>query len=90
MATQLSRQQVAEQLGEFYSRRLTNQTGKPANVWSYFDEQKRAYVIRGENLPAHPDIEAQYPNGWSLLDYLTPREARQVINTVVYQKEATQ
>ena len=80
----MTREQVAKQLGEFYSRRLTKQTGKSAKVWSYFDEQKRAYVIRGENLPAHPDMEAQYPNGWSLLDYLTPRQARQAINTVTY------
>lgn len=75
----LSREQVATRLGEYYSAKFTRETGRPAEVWSYFDDQKRAYCIRGEGLPAHPDLQAQYPNGWSMIDYIKPMKARMLI-----------
>lgn len=71
----LNREQVARRLGEYYSQKFTRETSRPAKVWSYFDESKRAYVIRGENLPSNVDPS----RGWSLLDYVKPSKARQLI-----------
>ena len=68
-----TREQVAKALGEYYSKKFN---GK---VWSVWDEQKRAYSICGEGLPAHPDLKDNYPNGWSMLDYVKPSEARKLI-----------
>ena len=45
-------------------------------VWADFDPDKRKYYIRGEGLPAAKELRDRYPNGWSLLAYFTPREAR--------------
>lgn len=70
----LNRKQVARKLGEYYSAKFTKETGRPAKVWSYFDEFKRAYVIRGENLPSNIS-----EHGWSLLDYVKPTKARKLI-----------
>lgn len=36
----LNREQVAQRLGEYYSAKFTREIGKPAKVWSYFDDQK--------------------------------------------------
>jgi hypothetical protein len=71
----LNREQVAERLGEYYSAKFTRETGRQAEVWSYFDEQKRAYVIRGENLPSNVDAS----RSWSLLDYIKPARARLLV-----------
>lgn len=69
-----TRVDVARLLGEYYSRKFGG------HVWSYFDTSRRAYVIRGEGLPARSKrLRAMYPNGWSLLDYVTPTHARQLI-----------
>jgi hypothetical protein len=70
----LNREQVAQRLGEYYSAKYTRETGRPAHVWSYFDEQKRAYCIRGEDLPSNVR-----DHGWSLLDYIKPCKARRLI-----------
>lgn len=48
------------------------------DVWAGFDYQKRKYYIRGEGLEPHPDLKQLYPNGWSLLDFFTPKEARKI------------
>lgn len=77
--TRLTRKQVAEQLASYYSSEYERITGKPANVWSYYDDSKRAYCLRGENLPVHPSLAAERPNGWSLLDYVKPTMARTLI-----------
>jgi len=69
----LTREYVAKWLGLYYTRKLG---GK---VWSSFDTSKRAYEIRGEGLPAHPDMKAQYPNGWAMLDWVKPTEARRLV-----------
>lgn len=74
-----TREEVSKQLGEYYSSEYERITGLPSKVWSYFDESKRAYCLRGENLPSHPDLRAQGRNGWSLLDYIKPTEARRLI-----------
>ena len=68
----LSRKDVSERLGKFYSDKFNG------HVWAEYDETKRAYCIRGEGLPAHPDMRATYPNGWSLLDYIRPSRAREI------------
>lgn len=70
----LTRKQVAERLGQYYSRKYERETGRPANVWSYYDDSKRAYCLRGENLPSNIS-----DHGWSLLDYIKPMVARRLI-----------
>jgi hypothetical protein len=70
----LSREQVSRGLASHYSRKLGG------DVWAYFDESKRQYAIRGEGLPPHPDLIAMYPNGWSLLDFIKPARARQLVH----------
>lgn len=74
---------VEEELGLHYSIKLR---GK---VWSLYDEDRRAYVIRGEGLPAHPDMAAQYPRGWSMLDYVKPVDAQAIARAAyrAYQAE---
>lgn len=67
------REAIAKALGEHYSRKMN---GK---VWSAWDESKRAYSIQGEGLPAHPDLKDKYPNGWSMLDYIAPSKAREIL-----------
>jgi hypothetical protein len=69
----MTRKQVSERLGTYYSRKLNG------TVWASFDHGKRAYCIRGEGLPAHPDQAHRYPNGWSLLDHIKPTTARELI-----------
>jgi hypothetical protein len=68
-----TRDEIAAALAKHYSAKLN---GK---VWSYWDEAKRAYAIQGENLPPHPDLKAQYLNGWSMLDYIKPAEAHKIL-----------
>lgn len=68
-----SRQDVEKRLAEHYTEKLK---GK---VWCAFDESKRAYAIRGEGLPAHPDLKEQYPKGWSMLDYIKPTQAYKIL-----------
>lgn len=68
-----TRKQVAEELAKYYSKQFNG------IVWCFFDTQKRAYCIQGEKLPAHPDLQDVYPNGWSLLDYINPTTARKKI-----------
>lgn len=64
---------LADKLAEYYSKKFS---GK---VWCSWDESKRAYCIRGEGLPSHPDLRQQYPNGWSLLDFIKPDKASQIL-----------
>lgn len=75
------REQVATELASYYNDEYDRIGGERATsrVWAYFDESKRAYCLRGEGLPAHPQMRAQYPNGWSLLSYVKPTEARRLI-----------
>lgn len=68
----MNREQVSAAVAAHYSAKFG---GK---VWCSFDEDRRRYCIRGEGLPAAPDIRDRFPNGWSLLDYLTPTKARQI------------
>jgi hypothetical protein len=76
----MKRIQIIEKLAEHYSRKLN---GK---VWAAWDEQKRMYSIRGEGLPAHPDLQSQYPNGWSMLDYISPSDARKLLGIISHTK----
>lgn len=69
----MTRAQVCEQLANYYSKKLN---GK---VWAHYDASKRAYCIRGEGLPAAPALRHLYPNGWSMLDYIKPAQAREKI-----------
>lgn len=69
----MRRATLAAKLAKHYSRKFK---GK---VWCAYDETKRAYLIRGEGLPAAPKLRATYPNGWSLLDYIKPSKARELI-----------
>ncbi len=69
----LSRAQVAERLAKYYTEKMNGP------VRCSFDPDKRAYCIQGEGLPSHPDLSEQYPNGWSMLDYVKPGKARQLV-----------
>jgi hypothetical protein len=69
----MRRKDVEAALAAHYSKKFR---GK---VWCIFDTSKRAYCIRGENLPAARKLRKVYPNGWSLLDYINPTKARQLI-----------
>lgn len=66
----LSRKQVAERVARFYTEKFGGA------VWCRFDPAKRAYQVRGESLKPHPDLAAKYPNGWTLLDHISPSYAR--------------
>lgn len=68
-----SRAEVSKALGAIYTRKMGGE------VWAHYDDNKRAYAIRGEGLPAHPDLREQYPRGWSLLDWVAPTRARQMV-----------
>lgn len=68
----VTREQVCKALAKHYSNKMK---GK---VWAGYDASKRSYYIRGDNLPAHPDLRELYPSGWSLLDYIKPSQARKV------------
>ena len=67
-----TRKQVADKLAQVYRARFNG------DVQAGFDEQRRVYYIQGEGLPACKELRAQYPNGWCLLDYFTPRYAREI------------
>lgn len=69
----MTRVQVASKLSEHYTAKLG---GK---VWCSFDLRHKGYCIRGESLPAHPDMQHLYPNGWSMLDYIKPNKARELV-----------
>lgn len=71
--SKMTREEVETRLGVYYSARFG---GK---VWSLFDYQRRVYCIRGDCLPAHESLRTQHPNGWSLLDYVTPKIARELV-----------
>lgn len=68
-----TRKQMIEALREYYSEKFA---GK---VYVDYDDAKRKYCIHGEGLPAHPDLQSKYPNGWSLLDYIAPAKAREIV-----------
>jgi hypothetical protein len=68
----LNRNEVARRLSLYYSELFSG------DVWSDFDEMKRAYVINGSGLPSHPSS----PNPtWSLLDYIKPTVARLLVTS---------
>lgn len=69
----VTRQAIIDALARHYSEKFG---GK---VWAEWDATKRAYSIHGENLKPHPDLAAQYPNGWSLLDFIPPSKARTIL-----------
>ena len=77
------RAQIASRLAVYYREKFARETGRAveeySGVWVEFDNAKRAYCLRGEGLPAHPDLADNHPNGWSLLDYITPAKARELI-----------
>jgi hypothetical protein len=36
------------------------------------------FEIHGRNLPPHPDLKEQHPNGWEMLDHLTLEAALRI------------
>lgn len=71
---QLTRDEVARRLQIYYRARFSG-----GSLSVYFDEMKRAYCVTGSGLDPHESMRAQYPNGWSLLDYDKPAKARKLI-----------
>lgn len=63
---------IAAAVAAYYSRKLKG------NVWCSYDSERKRYEIRGEGIPAHPDLAAQYPNGVSILDYVTVAKAKNI------------
>lgn len=70
----MRRFQVESALAKYYSTKFSG------NVWCTFDSSKRAYLIQGDNLKPHPAMANLYPNGWSLLDWVSPSKARGLIH----------
>jgi hypothetical protein len=70
---QKSRSLIEKQLSRYYSARFQGM------VSCFYDESKRAYAISGNALPAHPDLQGKYPNGWSMSDHVPPRKARELV-----------
>lgn len=68
------RSDVIAALAAHYSRALN---GK---VWAGYDNSRRKYYIRGEGLPASPELQHVYPNGWGLFDEFSPTEARKRVD----------
>lgn len=66
----LSRKEIERRLSLYYSERFSGE------VACSYDERKRAYSIHGSGLPSHPSCPTQT---WSLLDYVKPSDARQLV-----------
>jgi hypothetical protein len=67
----LSREEIARRLTVYYRARFSG-----GSLWAYYDDQKRAYCVQGEGLDSHESLRAQHPNGWCMLHYEKPSEAR--------------
>jgi hypothetical protein len=72
----ISRNEVIQALAEHFTKRFN------APVHAMYDDFKRKYNVYGSNLPAHPDMRSQYPNGWSLSQDLSAAEAREIARSV--------
>lgn len=70
----MRRSDIETGLAKHYSEKFKG------DVRCQYDDQKRAYCIQGSNLPSHPDLRAQYPNGWELLDFIKPSRAREILS----------
>jgi hypothetical protein len=77
--SQLTRKQIAEKLTAHYAAKFPNRGKYRGQVWVTYDPSRRMYELRGEGLAPHPDLEAQHPNGWGLLDYIAPAKARAML-----------
>lgn len=64
---------IADALASHFTKRF----GAP--VRSEWDEDEKAYCIRGENLVPHPDMQDTYPNGWSLMSYVPPSRVERIL-----------
>lgn len=72
---QLSRNEVARRLAVYYRARFSG-----GSLFAYFDEMKRAYCVQGSGLDPHESMRERCPNGWEMLHYEKPTEARQRIS----------
>lgn len=91
-ATRESKRIPIEQgLATYYRNKFAQQTGrKPeeyASLWVSWDDDKRAYSLRGDGLPSHPDLAVQHPNGWCLNDYVTPTKAAELLGLSAPKRE---
>jgi hypothetical protein len=79
----MNREETASGLATYYREKFAQDTGRTpaeyAGLWVSWDQSKRAYELRGEGLPAHPDLADAHPNGWCLIDYVKPTEARRLL-----------
>ncbi len=60
------------QLAKAYAELKSKELG--GKVWASYEG--RRIVIRGENLPVHPQYPVKSMRGWSLLDRKTPSHCR--------------
>lgn len=69
-----TREEIEAAVAAHYTQKMN---GKVSCV---YDEDVGAYCIQGRELPAHPDMQDTYPNGWQMLDYVAPGIAQEIAN----------
>jgi hypothetical protein len=72
--------EIEARLAEHYVRKFAAETGRAeaeyrGKIWVAWDDEAKVFDLRGESIPAHPDLASQYPNGWSMLDNIDAIEA---------------
>ena len=73
------REETCKQLAEYYANKFSKDTGIPAEqfrpkIWVSWDTDKRAYCLRGAMA-----YSLLAPGGWSLLDYIKPTKANDIL-----------
>ena len=67
----LTRDEVSRRLQIYYRARFSG-----GSLWAFYDDVKRAYCVQGEELDPHDSRREQCPNGWCMIHYEKPSEAR--------------
>lgn len=73
--TKASQKLTGEALAKAYASAHPLAERNPGKVWAHY-YGGGWIVLRGEGLKAHPDLQARYPQGWSLLHRVRSGEAR--------------
>jgi hypothetical protein len=65
--------EIIEKLAAHYTEKMKG------TVSANWDAGTRRYCIHGNHLPAAPSAQDLYPKGWTMIDYLTPAKANEVL-----------
>jgi hypothetical protein len=65
--------QLAAKLAKYYTKKFNG------TVTCYWEDERGAFSISGSQLPATQKLQAQYPNGWSMLDHVSLKKARRLV-----------